>query len=437
MFVARCAVVALFAGCGGAAAPARAPERPPLTAIPRPPSPTAAGPALPARPAPPTCGEGESIGSDGECWSAPRTIRELDAQGQGCSWTTSALSGRVQAYDLDVNRVAATVRLGRDGAVARFESPLGFDARLDRVGLRTVRPVELAGGAVALGPGAALLDPREGGAGVVRADVVIGNGALVRSLSIPCDAVAPGNVPGDDEGDPAPIRGRAIAFPPAEIPIHAEPGGEPVGTMVMFSRPPRVALRVRRGAWSSIERQWLRGHRIRAWVRGRDIEPPRASGRSRRGLPPGTRTRGGVGLSPAGDTQAQGGLIGLLPPEGQGRGGLIGMRWPPDSGTHGDGLGIWAPLAAPVDPCLFLPGTQGERVRLRVARGTPVAESRVGRALVWAQVATDEPLDLLVPAEGDRARIVSVPGLTPVRQDRLCPNVFLDAWIPKGSIHRP
>jgi hypothetical protein len=82
---------------------------------------------------------------------------------------------------------------------------------------------------------------------------------------------------------------------------------------------------------------------------------------------------------------------------------------------------------------VFVPGMEGERRTVRVAPETPVLRGRVGRH-VWAEVTTGEPIELFIPTNADRARIVRLPTLTPVRGGRLCPNVFLDAWVPTGAI---
>jgi hypothetical protein len=227
---------------------------------------------------------------------------------------------------------------------------------------------------------------------------------MVHDLEIPCDALEAGAPVAEDEGASSPVRGASVPLP-IQIELRASPEGERVAWLVVAERGARANLLGAEGAAREIEKHFERGHRVRAWVPASELKPRRGGNQS-----------------------------GLLGPLSSASASALKAERDLDAALGGEsGLGTSRPMPLDRTVCMFIPGIEGARTSARVARETPVLRGHVGRH-VWAEVTTDAPLELLVPPTGDRARIVRVAGLTPVKEGQLCPKVMLDAWIPKGAI---
>ncbi len=413
----------VISACGRSprAAPPRSTPLPHVAPAPSsPPPPAAAAPAAHAR----GCPADERRDRQGACWPARTTRAEIDAA--TCSWHVASLRSRLPTRDLDLADVPATVVLSEGRTFARVEAPLRFDAEVREVSLRTVRAVDLAQGTVALAPDAAVTAPRSREAGTLVGSVMLGAGARLSSVTVPCDALAPGAEFHEDEDEvhPERPRGRKVALPPHPFGLRATPDAPPAVQVSTYRRGRRRAFCAQRGRARGRERVCSAG-----WVRAADLAPPRPAPRLSR--------RGQLPILSALGSASQSGLMDVLRGGSVSMGSLSGLGLA-GAGSSGTGLGTIgtggaAATGRAADPCLFVPGVEGERRTARVAREAPVLRGRVGRH-VWAEIATDDAIDLFVPTEGDRARIVRLPGLVPVRAGRQCPNVFLDAWVPKSAL---
>jgi len=420
------AVVISSCGRSPGTAPPRTTPLPHVAPAPSsPPPPAAAGPAARAL----DCPAQERRDRQGACWPARTTRAEIDAA--TCSWPVASLRSRLPTRDLDLAGVPATVVLSEGRTFARVEAPLRFDAEVRDVSLRTARAVDLAQGTVALAPDAAVTAPFSREAGTLIGSVMLGAGARLSNVTVPCDALAPGADfhEDEDEVDPERPRGRTVVLPQRPLGLRATPDAPPAVQVSTYRRGRRAALLSTRGAAREIEWRFSTGHVLRGWVLAADLAPPRPAGRQ--------SLRGPLKILGALGSASQSGLTDVLGGGTLSMGSLGGLGLA-GAGGGGTGLGTIgtggaAPPGRAADPCLFVPGVEGERRTARVAREAPVLRGRVGRH-VWAEIATDDPIELFVPAEGDRARIVRLPGLVPVRAGRQCPNVFLDAWVPKSAL---